>query len=242
MALRHLDLKLDDEPASTFRIRQPWKETFRDYVRRRPIIRAADFGPRETGVIDEVAHFVATRDLETFLRFERPETPDLAYHIDGSRLIVTDAGSGERLAGIFMLTTFVRPEVRGRGIAAAMVMVHEDRDRLRDAYIAGHPDKAREANWAFGWLLSPDYYSEGGFMTRLEVHRRLVERALEEGCDVPAEVLADYGRDESGRLVRTTDWGPAAQEAWAGRIGIRKADPEMDADLHVPVEDDLPTP
>lgn len=236
--------RTDDEPSSTLRILEPWEKTFRDYIGRRPIISEADFGPRERMVIEDVAEFVATRDLAPFLRFTRPETPDLAYHIDGSRLIITDAGSGERLGGIFYGTTYICPEFRGRGLGAEMVMVHEDRDRLRDAYIAAHPEKAREANWAFGWLLSPGYFSEGGFKTRLEVHRRLVERALQNGQAVPAEVLADYDHDEEGRLVRTTPWGIEEQEAWAGRIRPRTPDPEpsLAEEASILAEDDSPSP
>lgn len=128
--------------------------------------------------------------------------PDLVLLIERKGavrgMLVEDAQTGERLAGVHYGLPVVFAAHRGRGIGAEIV-----------ARATAGPDL----------ILKPTSYSESGFGARLGAHRLLVERALAEHLDVPAKVREAYTASPDGLRLKAP-WTIAEQNAlaldWAG--------------------------
>jgi len=103
---------------------------------------------------------------------------------DNPLVAVFDEGTGELAGGLEHKNVFVRPQYRGRGLGAEILIVAFE-NALR------HPDEMNSHNTL----------TTAGRANRVAAHRIAVERAFENGLEVPPEVLDDYPHLTAARMA-----------------------------------------
>lgn len=182
---------------STERRIMPWEMTLQDFLGPNVVYLDGALSAFRHNAIAQSEAKIRAAKASRYDRVDWSYRPDLVLLIErkGSvrGMLVEDAETGERLAGVHCGLPVVFSEHRGRGIGAEIV-----------ARATAGPDL----------ILKPTSYSESGFGARLGAHRLLVERALAEHLDVPAKVSEAYEATPDGLRLKAP-WTIAEQNALA---------------------------
>lgn len=177
--------------------RPSWKMPLSAYVGPVGLLRTYDAEAIDTSGTNTLAQMTASyrdapeafyADAERHAAFAGD--PDLVLMLRGSYYAVISLSEKAVVAATTASFPFVRPDFRGRGLTAEAMMIQ---------------DEAGERMMSCG-------YTASGFANRIRTHRLHVQRALDVGHEVPAEVLADYAV-ESGVVRLRAPYDPVLHES-----------------------------